>query len=210
MSTAPDVADGHTGPSEAHSLPQRCGTHWPLRSLQIVIVALLLGYLVWNSLYFFPYIVDDAFISLRYARNLVNGAGLVYNPGQHVEGYSNFSWVMIESLLIRLHLPLITSIKLLGLASAVATALLSFPDNNRPLATGEAIMMRGSVQGPEGYTVTLHKEKCSLCRKLNHRFDDVNFPPITIYSTPAAVTLTDPNSALLPTPWIVPALNVPT
>ena len=126
MSTAPDAADARTEPGEACSSQRRRRAHRLLRSLRIVIVVLLLGYLIWNSLYYFPYIVDDTFISLRYARNLVNGAGLVYNPGQHVEGYSNFSWVMIEALLIRLELPIITSIKLLGLASAVATALLSF------------------------------------------------------------------------------------
>ena len=126
MSTSPDVADAGIEPSEACSSQPKCRMHWPLRSLQIVIVALLLGYLVWNSLYYFPYIVDDTFISLRYARNLLNGAGLVYNVGQQVEGYSNFSWVMIEALVMRLGLPVITSIKLLGLASAVATALLAF------------------------------------------------------------------------------------
>ena len=29
----------------------------------------------------FDYIVDDAFISYRYARNWVDGEGLVFNPG---------------------------------------------------------------------------------------------------------------------------------
>ena len=31
---------------------------------------------------------DDAFISFRYARNLVEGHGLVFNVGERVEGYS--------------------------------------------------------------------------------------------------------------------------
>lgn len=38
---------------------------------------------------------DDAYISFRYARNLVEGHGLVYNPGERVEGYTNFLWVML-------------------------------------------------------------------------------------------------------------------
>ncbi len=42
-----------------------------------------------------PKPVDDAFISFRYAKNLVEGHGLVYNPGERVEGYSNFLWVML-------------------------------------------------------------------------------------------------------------------
>lgn len=35
------------------------------------------------------YTLDDAYITFRYARNLVRGAGLVYNPGDYVKGYSN-------------------------------------------------------------------------------------------------------------------------
>ncbi len=41
------------------------------------------------------YIMDDAFISFRYAHNLIDGHGLVWNLGERVEGYSNFSWVML-------------------------------------------------------------------------------------------------------------------
>src|SRR3954453_10272882 len=37
---------------------------------------------------------DDAMISMRYARHLVDGHGLVWNPGQYVEGYSNFLWTL--------------------------------------------------------------------------------------------------------------------
>jgi arabinofuranosyltransferase len=40
-------------------------------------------------------LVDDAFISFRYARNLVEGHGLVFNIGERVEGYTNFLWTII-------------------------------------------------------------------------------------------------------------------
>ena len=40
------------------------------------------------------FLTDDAFISFRYARNLLEGNGLVFNPGERVEGYSNFLWVL--------------------------------------------------------------------------------------------------------------------
>lgn len=39
--------------------------------------------------------VDDAYISYRYAQNLMAGNGLVFNPGQQVEGYSNFLYVLL-------------------------------------------------------------------------------------------------------------------
>ncbi len=41
------------------------------------------------------HVVDDAYISFQYARNWVSGHGLVFNPGQYVEGYTNFLWVVI-------------------------------------------------------------------------------------------------------------------
>ncbi|EMO73712.1 hypothetical protein LEP1GSC127_0037 [Leptospira kirschneri str. 200801925] len=36
------------------------------------------------------WISDDAFISLRYAKNFAEGKGLVFNEGEFVEGYTNF------------------------------------------------------------------------------------------------------------------------
>lgn len=40
-------------------------------------------------------LVDDAFISFRYARNLIDGFGLVWNPREYLESYSNFLWLML-------------------------------------------------------------------------------------------------------------------
>jgi arabinofuranosyltransferase len=40
------------------------------------------------------FLCDDAYISFRYARNLVLGHGLVFNLGERVEGYTNFLWVL--------------------------------------------------------------------------------------------------------------------
>ena len=40
------------------------------------------------------WMTDDAFISFRYARNLLDGHGLVFNPGERVEGYTNFMWTL--------------------------------------------------------------------------------------------------------------------
>ncbi len=44
---------------------------------------------------------DDAHISYRYAANLADGHGLVYNPGEAVEGYSNLLFVLILSTVLR-------------------------------------------------------------------------------------------------------------
>ena len=44
------------------------------------------------------FIQDDAFISFRYAKNLIEGNGLVFNVGERVEGYTNFLWTILLSL----------------------------------------------------------------------------------------------------------------
>ena len=59
----------------------------------------LLGYLPWLVLLGYLthvawFLCDDAFISFRYVRNLLEGHGLVFNRGEYVEGYSNFLWVL--------------------------------------------------------------------------------------------------------------------
>jgi hypothetical protein len=41
------------------------------------------------------WMLDDAFISFRYARNALLGSGLVFNPGERVEGYTNFLWTVL-------------------------------------------------------------------------------------------------------------------
>ena len=47
------------------------------------------------------WVCDDAFISFRYAANLVGGQGLVWNPGERVEGYTNFLWTFVLAGAIR-------------------------------------------------------------------------------------------------------------
>ncbi len=57
--------------------------------------------------YTFYFVCDDAFISFRYSRNLVNGLGLIYNENMApIEGYSNFLWVIIGAVFYYFHLPL--------------------------------------------------------------------------------------------------------
>jgi hypothetical protein len=59
------------------------------------------GYALWWALRR-SWVCDDAFISFRYADNLVRGLGLVYNEGERVEGYSNFLWTMYHALGLKL------------------------------------------------------------------------------------------------------------
>jgi len=53
---------------------------------------------------------DDAMVSMRYAKNLAQGYGLVWNPGgDRIEGYTNPLWVLYMSLF---HLFLIPASKI--------------------------------------------------------------------------------------------------
>ncbi len=61
------------------------------------------------------FVQDDAFISLRYAAHLVAGQGLVFNPGEYVEGYSNFLWTMILAVPLSLGLEPIGFTYVLGI-----------------------------------------------------------------------------------------------
>lgn len=86
------------------------------------------GFFAWACFNFF---VDDPYISLRYARNLAEGHGLVYNIGERVEGYSNLLWVLL--LTVPHLLGLIgggadagVAAKALSAAAAMGTVLLMF------------------------------------------------------------------------------------
>ena len=84
-----------------------------------------------------PYLlVDDAFISFRYAANLAEGHGLVFNQGEKVEGYTNFLWTLLLAggAALGLDLPLL-SVALAAAAGIAAIVLLArlariaLPDN---------------------------------------------------------------------------------
>ena len=70
-----------------------------------------------------PFTIDDAYISARYAQHWVAGHGLVFNIGERVEGFSNFTWVSVLAVAQWAGAPLEPALKVLGLIAAAATAL---------------------------------------------------------------------------------------
>ena len=79
-------------------------------------VFMILSALLWS------YVVDDMFISLRYARHLVEGHGLVYNIGERVEGYTNLLWTLLLAGAHFLPGDVVAWTKLLSLAAALVAA----------------------------------------------------------------------------------------
>ncbi|HEX2876620.1 MAG TPA: hypothetical protein VHP33_35460, partial [Polyangiaceae bacterium] len=61
----------------------------PAVSIGVLAVILGVGVAAWSA-----WTCDDAYISYRYAKNLIEGHGLVYNLGERVEGYTNLLWTL--------------------------------------------------------------------------------------------------------------------
>jgi arabinofuranosyltransferase len=107
------------GETPAGQPGERAGTTALLRWAAPAIAAILLAVRVHRL--FDPYlIVDDAFISFRYADSLARGLGLVYNPGERVEGYSNFLWTVLLAAGARLGIDIVQVSILLALLAALA------------------------------------------------------------------------------------------
>ena len=99
---------------------------------KIAFIFVLLAYLIYAGVYIYKtsfvddgeryfLLFDDAMISMRYARNLVNGDGLVFNPGgERVEGFTNPLWVVFMAFF---HLFPIPAAKI-SLAIQISGALL--------------------------------------------------------------------------------------
>ncbi|MEM7199849.1 MAG: hypothetical protein AAF628_06260 [Planctomycetota bacterium] len=69
------------------------------------------------------WVSDDAFITYRYSQNFADGLGLVYNAGERVEGYTNFSWAVLLGLGIKVGIDPILLSHVLGIACHLGTLL---------------------------------------------------------------------------------------
>ncbi len=69
------------------------------------------------------FIQDDAFISFRYAQNLVQHGELTWNPGEadRVEGYTNFLWTLLMTIPHLLSIDPVTFSMALGLFFALGS-----------------------------------------------------------------------------------------
>lgn len=106
------------------------------RTVLFVIAA---GFLAWSAVFIFRSsfvgidgnryfsLFDDAMISMRFGWNLAHGLGLVWNPGEHVEGYSNLlmTLVMAASTLIFDKARAVLSIQILGAVVMLGNAFLT-------------------------------------------------------------------------------------
>ena len=100
-----------------------------------IIFALLLAvFIVFINRKFYH---DDAYITLRYARNYIAGLGIVWNPGEYVQGYTNFLHLIFISFLGKLGINLVwasrvvSGIAYAGLVAVVALFGITFENERR-------------------------------------------------------------------------------
>src|SRR5690606_24833666 len=102
----------------------RAGEGLPRRVHLLVGLVLPLWVLAVNMWRVHWFTIDDSYISFRYARNLARGLGLVYNPGEAIEGYTNFLWAVVLAGGIRMGLDPHLVAKVLGAAAALGSLVL--------------------------------------------------------------------------------------
>jgi arabinofuranosyltransferase len=119
-------------------------------ALGAALLALGLILLGWGCLRLRELQADDAYITFRYARNLYEGQGAVFNPGERVEGYSNPLWMLAIALGFAGGLEPIWLARIISIASAAlllaglyrSLLAASVPEWGAALA---AILLSGSV-----------------------------------------------------------------
>ena len=142
------------------SSPQSRPSWWsptiaPAIERAIVLIALLwIGYRTWSLIQFaWEFNTDDAFITLRYSRHLAEGRGLVWNPGEDpVEGYSNFTYVLLGAGALKAGLDPIIFLKGLGAGAAVANLLLTYVLARFWVGPFMALMAPALVTATAGFT----------------------------------------------------------
>lgn len=98
------------------------------------VLALATAAVFARNLELYGFLSDDAFISFRFAENLAEGHGAVFNPSERVEGYTNPLWVLVLALGLRIGLqPEGLSLWLGGISGALLLLALSRREQrNRP------------------------------------------------------------------------------
>jgi len=105
-----------------------------VRSLPLACALLCAPFLA--HAWWYDFVSDDAFIVLRYARNLAQGSGLVFNPGERVEGFTSPTWILLMAPVEFAGLDAILVARLLGLLAGMATIVAAVPLSRRLMGPG--------------------------------------------------------------------------
>ena len=136
-----------------------------MRKSTLIVVLLALLYIAWARAFILESslvaidgkryygLFDDAMISMRYAWNLSHGNGLVWNPGERVEGYTNLLLTLVMSVFTGLldKSSAVLGVQILGVLLVFGCIYLTwrlarfaaaeFEDAARPLFIGAALVL---------------------------------------------------------------------
>jgi len=120
---APQATRKESAPSH-HPTP---GFQWPTmgelldpRAPYLMPIALILITRIALALYM-PFAAEDAYITFRFARNFASGNGLVFNPGEHVFGFSSPLWTLWLALGFKVGAPPVAWARVTTLALEIVT-----------------------------------------------------------------------------------------
>lgn len=86
-------------------------------SVLAIVVSIIHSYLL-------RWLGDDVFIGFRYVENFLKGNGLVYNVGEHVEGYTHFLWILLISFFSKMGCSPEVTVQVLGILSSIGTLVI--------------------------------------------------------------------------------------
>lgn len=97
---------------------------WEAAPLRLAPILLACASLFAVMKWFWGFVQDDAYISLRYAANFAAGQGLVMNPGEKVEGFTNLTWTLMAAFFIKIGIDPLDGVRVIGGASALVLTVL--------------------------------------------------------------------------------------
>ena len=111
-------------------------------------------------------LAEDAFITFRYSHHLAIGDGPVFNPGERVEGYSNFLLMVMLAIAERFfQADVVTTARALGVVASLLAVVLTYrvcrqlPDGTSAMGLAAAALVAASgpfaAYGPSGMETPL-------------------------------------------------------
>ncbi len=124
--------------------------NWMLVALGLIVA----GWLAYSWLS--HYVLEDAYISFRYSHNLVRGEGLVFNPGERAEGYTNLLWVLSVAGGMALGVGVETAAVILGLIAGALVIILVWSILRRLTKHNPYLPLLGAVLAALYFPLSYH------------------------------------------------------